>query len=670
MKRLFVLISRLTILFIILSSCSNRNATLPVKMQLPVSWKFRMGDSLEWTKPKYDDRKWEHRSVEKISFKTPGYACYRLNIRFSDSLHMAVRKLGILKLTLGSPDDVAQIYINGKLFSQFGTIAPVFKSAWGVPIEVYLKEKDVKWNDDNTIAVRVYSPDTIGGGLFSGPYCAESINILTLFKQIFSYEKSDFVLKNDSFSTEIFISNRIPFTTYGSLIVEVMDSSQKTICKQQATIINDSLKFEKTYSFRFKAQHGKDYFLRYTIRDDFTGVSITKSQGYISFTDCPYPQSEVFSGIKFNGKFESYENADTWYPSWASDDELYSPYADGKVKGVNVFCTWSGSNKFFAPLGKGDSENPNYETETGNVVLSGNDPFHLKITPLEPVKHSNKMFHGTYPCGNLFYNGIWYYGRYLCHRWRNTHNEEIAYELGPFLGFRTSGDKGKTWQDPGFDDNNNLFPERGRCMGEKPIKLGMPHFVDFGKNMEYSPDGYAYLIGHGTEDINGVVNWCSGDAIFMARVKPSVETINNSASYEYYAGTNKENQPLWSKSFGDIKPIISWKGHCGVCHMTYHSVLKKYFCMMCVGPYDGNYGDYDYWIAESDSPWGPWKKVAYLEKFGSQGYFMTMPSKFNNSKDKLILFWSADWAEGYKSDPPGSRYGLCVGEFDINFVKL
>ncbi|GHU63186.1 hypothetical protein FACS1894123_05460 [Bacteroidia bacterium] len=32
-----------------------------------------------------------------------------------------------------------------------------------------------------------------------------------------------------------------------------------------------------------------------------------------------------------------------------------------------------------------------------------------------------------------------------------------------------------------------------------PVKIGSPHFVDFGKNMEYSPDGKAYMVAHGAE---------------------------------------------------------------------------------------------------------------------------------------------------------------------------
>jgi len=661
-----IMINCILLLFFLLSQSCSHSDNVPVKMQLPMSWKFKMGDSIIWASPEYNDNAWEWKAFDKVSFKTSGYGWYRIKVRFSDSLHLASRKQGFLKLSFGSADDVADIYLNGKLLIQYGSISPVFKSAWGVPIELYLKEKDVNWKEDNQVAIRVYSPHAIGGGLFDGPYLAESKSIISSNK-IFSYMKSDKVIHHDSLSTSIFVSSSIPFITKGTLIAELQDSNRNTISKHQIDLTNenDTLKYEKTFQFKFKVKQGHLYYMKYTIIDNFTGERMVKNLGYLNFEDCPYPQSDIFSGLKFDGTFASYEDADTWYPSWASDDNLYSPYADGLVKGIRSACSWSFSNQFFAPLGIGPNKNFHYEIKSGNAVLTGNDPFNLNITPLEPTLHSNKMFHGTYPCANLFYNEIWYYGRYLCHRWKNKNGEDIVYELGPFLGFRTSTDKGQTWQEPQFDENKNLFPERGRCMGEKPIKLGMPHFVDFGKNMENSPDGYAYLIGHGTEDTNGVVNWCAGDAIFMARVIPSLKTINNPSSYEFYAGNNSAGKPIWSKTFNEIQPIISWKGHCGVCHMTYHKALNKYFCMMCVGPYDGNYGDYDYWIAESDNLWGPWKKVAYLEKFGSQGYFMNMPSKFNTSKDKITLFWSANWAEGCVSDPPGSRYALCVGRFDL-----
>lgn len=44
---------------------------------------------------------------------------------------------------------------------------------------------------------------------------------------------------------------------------------------------------------------------------------------------CPFQQSPVLSNISFSPRYGAYGGADTWYPSWASDDNLYSSWTDG-----------------------------------------------------------------------------------------------------------------------------------------------------------------------------------------------------------------------------------------------------------------------------------------------------------------------------------------------------
>ena len=46
---------------------------------------------------------------------------------------------------------------------------------------------------------------------------------------------------------------------------------------------------------------------------------------------CPFPASETLAGIEFTGRYRNYTNADTWYPTWADDGNLYSPWTDGYV---------------------------------------------------------------------------------------------------------------------------------------------------------------------------------------------------------------------------------------------------------------------------------------------------------------------------------------------------
>ena len=73
--------------------------------------------------------------------------------------------------------------------------------------------------------------------------------------------------------------------------------------------------------------------------------------------------------------------------------------------------------------------------------------------------------------------------------------ENIKYSWAicrPMPGFRVSIDYRKTWKPCPFTLDNPLFPKSGK-KGQQ-VKLGTLHFVDFGKNLENSPDGMAYLV--------------------------------------------------------------------------------------------------------------------------------------------------------------------------------
>jgi len=50
--------------------------------------------------------------------------------------------------------------------------------------------------------------------------------------------------------------------------------------------------------------------------------------------DCPFPRSPSLTGLFFTGRHSDYRCGDTFYPSWASDGNLYSPWTDGKTDGV------------------------------------------------------------------------------------------------------------------------------------------------------------------------------------------------------------------------------------------------------------------------------------------------------------------------------------------------
>ena len=373
--------------------------------------------------------------------------------------------------------------------------------------------------------------------------------------------------------------------------------------------------------------------------------------------ECPFLKSKEITDIEFTGRFANYTKADTWYPSWASDGNLYSPWTDGSIAGENC-NSWSGP-----------------KARTGQAKIEGDDPLNLKVTSLGTHEGSAAPYKGRYPCGSLVYYNIWYYGTYTLANSDYGLNWPI---LGPFAGFRISRDMGKTWGNSPVlcNPGQTLLPEPEKING--PVKIGAPHFVDFGKNMEHSPDGKAYLIGHGAtqndlEDRKANLSWITGDQIYLCRVTPSPENINNEDAYEYFAGLDTNGNAIWSDDYNLIKPIIDWDNNTGCVTMTYNAPLKKY--IMCVTDGWPTVENMNTYLMESDNITGPWKMITYMKDFGPQAYFVNIPSKFI-SEDGLTMWlcYSANFTEGENRNnpeylkainPPGSSYSLSLHEIRI-----
>jgi hypothetical protein len=395
--------------------------------------------------------------------------------------------------------------------------------------------------------------------------------------------------------------------------------------------------------------------------------------------DCPFELSKTLTGIYFTGRHSDYRCGDTFYPSWASDGNLYSPWTDGKTDGV------------VSQSGKGAN------AQTGHAVMIGDDPLNLEIRNTSPPKVASALpYHGRYPAGSLVYDGIWYYGTYCLGPKGSTVHRDFTWNwpnLGPMPGFQISRDLGKTWEPSPHTPQRPLFPEPEKFLG--PVKMGAPHFVDFGKNMEYSPDGKAYLLGMGAvaadpkprpcvkpaegggfeiqdcdEDFDHAnLSWITADQVYLARVKPSPETINDVKAYEFFAGHDAAGKPIWTDDFTAIRPLIEWNNHMGCVTATYVPGLKKY--LMCITDGWPTVATMNSYILEADAITGPWKMVTYMKNFGEQAYFLNFPSKFiSEDGRRLWLCYSANFSPGWngvdlKWNPPGGRYGLCLHEIKL-----
>ncbi|SPE57279.1 conserved exported hypothetical protein [Verrucomicrobia bacterium] len=372
-------------------------------------------------------------------------------------------------------------------------------------------------------------------------------------------------------------------------------------------------------------------------------------------SDCPFPKSDTLGGIGFTGRNAEYGGADTWYPSWAADGNLYSPWTDGSVNGLAA-------------------SSPGANATTGHATILGDDPLRLVVTNQGTFPSSPPPYEGRYPCGSLVHDGVWYYGTYCLHPATRVDRDGIPYNwpwLGPFVGFRWSTNFGRTWSQTPCTPAKPLFGEHA-LQGE-PVKIGAPHFVDFGRDLAHSPDGKAYLVAQGASDGKdrrfAYNSWITADQVYLLRVTPSIANMNEASQYEFFAGLDARAEPIWTHDFASIKPIAEWRDHMGCVTMTYNAPLKKF--LLCVTDGGNTVSRYSTYLLESSRITGPWKLVSYLKDFGEQAYFVNIPSKFIAGDGRgLWLCYAANFSSGwggitFKSRPPGSRYAMCLQELRL-----
>lgn len=375
-------------------------------------------------------------------------------------------------------------------------------------------------------------------------------------------------------------------------------------------------------------------------------------------TSCPFPQSNRFTRLRFTGRYRNYTNADTWFPSWASDGHLYSPWTDGYIADDPTYAPFDESYPGYACnsvdiLGR--------KAATAQAKIVGDDPMNLQVINLPPrIEASPAPYGGRYPCGSLVYNGVWYYGTYCVDSDGHPSLPDWVV-LGPLVGFRYSTDGGLSWVETHRTPENPLF-------GENPykakVRIGTPHFVDFGKNMQHSPDGNAYLVGHGSVKPDSPNSWIRGDQVYMARVTPSIDTINDPEAYEFFCGHDRQGRAIWSGDFSAIRPVLEWEGHLGCVTVTYNPGLQKYLMAITCGHRKAHYHTM---FLESDSLTEGWHLIEYFEDFGPSAYFVNIPSKFiSEDGQRFWLCYSANWHDkNMIGSPVGSAYSLSLHEVEI-----
>ncbi|WP_457126755.1 hypothetical protein [Mucilaginibacter sp. HD30] len=167
-------------------------------------WKFKIGDSMEYSRPGYDDSDWQtmdltapagvHDDDVGLSgfiqgwttqghANYAGYAWYRLKVRL-DSLTRN-------NLALAAPpavDDAYQLFINGSLLGNAGDFSGNVPKIYSIRPHMFVLPENVKKGKDVTIAFRVWmSPANLGPGT-GGIHIAPALGEKTHMEKKYSFQ--------------------------------------------------------------------------------------------------------------------------------------------------------------------------------------------------------------------------------------------------------------------------------------------------------------------------------------------------------------------------------------------------------------------------------------------------------------------------------------------------
>lgn len=171
------------IIYFVLLGIISDAALLGQTIEMREGWKFKQGDSMQWSSPEYNDASWTSinpgRAWESQGYKGyDGYAWYRFKVVIPSILKSQSSLQDEIKFFMGGIDNYDQCFLNGSMIGQntetvtgsspSGAFVDL-KVAWNVNRVYTLSCKDsrIRWDKDNIIAIRVYDVNG-NGGMWSG----------------------------------------------------------------------------------------------------------------------------------------------------------------------------------------------------------------------------------------------------------------------------------------------------------------------------------------------------------------------------------------------------------------------------------------------------------------------------------------------------------------------
>ena len=252
-------------------------------LPLPSSWKFKLGDNLGWANPSLNDSGWGSKAIGSSwaarGMKDNIYAWYRIKIVIPSSMKNAEKGNGI-KLSLGKIDDVDQTFFNGKMIGQTGTLPPGYESKWDAERVYTIPESDILWDKENVIAVRVFSLDTGGIGMYQGPYNIGPIQ----FSDFISIRHAITQTADHGFITKVDFTNNANYAFNGAVKYWIEDKNNREIYTETKPVKVSSEKGSETEVVFSDFQPGNEKLFKvgYRVTEDNSTATIKNEQIYLA----------------------------------------------------------------------------------------------------------------------------------------------------------------------------------------------------------------------------------------------------------------------------------------------------------------------------------------------------------------------------------------------------
>jgi len=262
-------------------------------IKIKKEWKFIAGDDVNYSKESFDDSQWKSISVgqpwELQGYKNlDGYAWYRTKVFIPSSLKKNAGLKDSIVVYLGKIDDYDQSFLNGKKIGVNGkTVVNAqtdqnFIKEKPIPwnreryYKLSVNDPSIKWDKENTIAIRVFDQGG-DGGMFSGEPAIKTIGIREYF--VLDYTTNQFTYGSKTVSKTVLLKN----------------ISSKYLIRGRFTILSKDEEtgktiYSKKYDVKLEPNNKKEYAytLPYTDKRSEVKYSFTFSgnQGEETCTDC------------------------------------------------------------------------------------------------------------------------------------------------------------------------------------------------------------------------------------------------------------------------------------------------------------------------------------------------------------------------------------------------